>query len=229
MEMGSIESIFKEISDHDAPADLKIKLYDNNFQKWTLIISSGSFIVALFIALLTANIEIEGERQKLTVLVLIVISQIGAILYLLAIPIEAIKIARKPSKHFLEPVGTSTNKDFKLAQSLSRYEESLLVNVLKRLQLETAQMRGRVALLVGAIEKVGIIPVSVATLVALYKYFDGSKTNFEWIDHVAFGLMFLYLVMFFIVLFVHRLERYVLIAETALNIKAPERSETGNQ
>jgi hypothetical protein len=110
--------------------------------------------------------------------------------------------------------------DFELAESFSRFTESQLYYAKERISLEGSHMKARVSMLVGALDKVGIIPVSVTWILASYKYIANGTITFDQIDWLIYPLLGLYLVMLPILFFAHKLERYLLLVNTAIEIKA---------
>ena len=218
MQLAKLDSIFREIWEHDGNPREKGKAYLNPFQKWTFWLMFVFFGLAIIVALST-KIEIY-DWQKPTALILALLAQITGLLYQLSFVFEAFNIFKAPARHFLEPVTESSVRDFELAESFSRFTESQLYYAKERLSLESTHMRSRVSLLVGALDKVGIIPVLVAWILASYKYIADGSIVFEQIDWLVYGLLGLYLVTLPILFFVHKLERYLLLVNTAIEIKA---------
>ena len=222
MDLASLESIFKEIWEHDSSLRTKGNAYLSPFQKWTFWLMFIFFGLALLLALST-RIQLY-DWQKPFALLLALLAQITGVLNQLSFVYEGIKIFRAPARHFLEPVTESSAKDYKLAESFSRFTETQLFYAKERLSLESSHMKARVGMLVGAVEKVGIVPVLVTWLFASYKYIAGGEVMFEQIDWLVYGLLALYLIMLPILFFVHKLERYQLLVITALKIKANKSS-----
>jgi hypothetical protein len=226
VQLAKLDSIFREIWEHDGNPREKGKAYLNPFQKWTFWLMFGFFGLAVIMALST-KIEIY-DWQKPIALILVLLAQITGLLYQLSFVFEAFKIFKAPTRHFLEPVTESSVRDFELAESFSRFTESQLYYAKERLSLESTHMRSRVNLLVGALDKVGIIPVLVAWILASYKYIADGSIVFEQIDWLVYGLLGLYLVTLPILFFAHKLERYLLLVNTAIEIKA-NKSRQGTQ
>ena len=218
MQLGKLERIFQDIWEHDGDTREKALPYQNKFQKysfWSMIIL---FLLAITIAISTKFIG-PFTWQKLTALVVVALSQVSALLYQFSFIFEGFKILKEPTRHFLEPVTKSSAKDYDLALSLSRFDKSQLEYAKSRLLLECEQMKSRVSILVGAIDKVGIVPVAVTWVLAAYKYFDKGALVFSEVDWLVYGLMGVYIVAVPILFFIHKLQRYILVVETTLNIK----------
>ena len=218
MQLGKLERIFQNIWEHDGDTRKKARPYQNNFQKYSFWSMLLLFILAVTVAISTKFIG-PFSWQKLTALVLVALSQVSALLYQLSFIFEGFKILNEPTRHFLEPVTQSSAKDYDLALSLSRFDETQLEYAKNRLLLECEQMKSRVNILVGAIDKVGILPVAVTWVLAAYKYFDKGTLFFSEVDWLVYGLMGIYIVAVPILFFIHKLQRYILVVETTLNIK----------
>lgn len=218
MQLATLDSIFREIWEHDGNPKERGKAYLNPFQKWAFWLMFGFFIAAILVALST-KLEV-FFWQKPTALILILLAQISGLLYQASFIFEVFKVFKAPARHFLEPITESSVRDFELADSFSRFTESQLYYVKERLSLESKHMRSRVSLLVGALNKVGIIPVLITWILASYKYMADGSISFEQIDWLAYGLLGLYLATLLILFFVHKLERYLLLVNTAIEIKA---------
>jgi hypothetical protein len=227
VQIAKLDSIFREIWEHDGNPKEKGKAYLNPFQKWTFWLMFSFFGVAMIIAVST-KVEVY-DWQKPIALILVLLAQISGLLYQLSFVFEAFKIFKAPARHFLEPVTESSVRDFELAESFSRFTESQLYYAKERLSLESKHMRSRISLLVGALDKVGIIPVLVAWILASYKYIADGSIAFEQIDWLVYGLLGLYLVTLPILFFVHKLERYLLLVNTAIEIKANKSSQGTQQ
>jgi len=218
LEIGKIESIFKDIWEHDGAVREKATPYQNNFQKYTFWGMVGFFVLALLIAISTKIIG-PFSWQKIVALLLVAFSQISALLYQLSFIFQGFKVFQEPTRYFLEPISKSSAKDYELATSLIRFDDSQLVYAKKRLNLESEQMKNRVGILVGAIDKVGIFPVAVTWGLAAYKYFYDGSLVFSQVDWLVYGLMGIYILAVPILFFVHKLELYTLVIDTAIELK----------
>ena len=227
MPLAKLDSIFRGIWEHDGNPKERGRAYLNPFQKWAFRLMFILFGMAILVALST-KAEVYFW-QKPTALVLALWAQISGLLYQLSFVFEAFKVFKAPARHFLEPVTESSVRDFELAESFSRFTESQLYYAKERLSLESRHMRARISLLVGALDKVGIIPVFIVWVLAFYKYIANGSIIFEQIDWLVYGLLGLYLVTLPILFFVHKLERYLLLVNTAVEIKASKSSQGAQQ
>ncbi len=218
MQPGKLETIFQDIWEHDGSTKEKSRPYQNDFQKYTFWAMISLFILAILLAVSTRFIG-PFPWQKLIALAFVALSQISALLYQMSFIFQGVKVLKEPARHFLEPVTKSSAQDFELATSLSRFEESHLEYAKNRLLMECEKMKSRVSMLVGAIEKVGILPVAVTWVLAAYNYFDKGALIFSEVDWLVYGLMGIYIIAVPILFFTHKLQRYILVVETSLSIK----------
>lgn len=218
LQLIKLDSIFREFWEHDKNSKDKGKTYLTPFQKWTFWLMFGFFSTALILALST-KVEIY-YWQKPFALILVLLAQLAGILFQLSFAFEAFKFFKAPTRHFLEPITKSSVRDYELAEYFSRFTESQLYYVKERLLLESKHIHSRVSLLVGALDKVGIIPVLVTWILASFKYIASGSIVFEQIDWLVYGLLGLYLISLPILFFIHQLERYLLLVNTAIEIKA---------
>jgi hypothetical protein len=88
------------------------------------------------------------------------------------------------------------NEDLDLINELSRTFEIHHLRFAKiRYQQEAKQLRERIALLIGAIEKVGIIPLAITGYVSYSKIKAGGAISFSGIEWLLVSFIVLYLVM----------------------------------
>ncbi len=217
MDVTKLEDIFRDIWEHDNKNKNPIRLYESSFQKWTFWLMVGSFSLGLVVALSTKFVD--TDWQKITALLLVIISQVVALVYQLSFAFQSFRFFREPARQFLEPLTAIAVRDYRFAKDMMRFERNQLEYMLARLRLEIAQMKSRVGLLVGAVETVGLVPVAVTTTLSVYGYFSDEKIKFQEIDWIVYALMGLYVVIVPILFFTHKLDRYALVVETAIKLK----------
>jgi len=214
-----MEEIFKLILESERQHQRPIRPYENPIQKFSFIgmwIAFGSAIAVAF----STRFYDTGEL-KLAALVLVVIAQLAAIVYQLSVALQGILVIFQPALHFLQPLTISAKHDYKLASEMSEFNQHELDYAVKRLRLEISQMKSRIGLLVGAIETVGLIPVSATTAFSLYSYFVDKKIAFTGVDWIIYAFMAFYLAIISVIFFSHKLERYALAIDAAIQLKGP--------
>ena len=226
MDISKLEDVFKDIWEHDNKNKKPTRPYENTFQKWAFWLMVGCFLLGLVVAISTKIVS--TEWQKITALLLVIASQVVALVYQMSLALQSFKFIREPTRHFLQPLTTLAAQDYQLAKGMVRFERSQLEYVLARLKLEISQMKSRVGLLVGAVETVGLVPVAVTSAFSAYGYFADGKIKFQEIDWIVYALMGLYVVVVPVLFFTHKLDRYALVVETAIKFKESEANNAFN-
>lgn len=154
-----------------------------------------------------------------------------SLLLLLYLTIPAIQIYRayryrsKIKRSFLLPLCESLNLNVKTELSV----DGMFFPLLKELTTEELQLglleiknereflEKRMNLLIGPIDKLGILPGIVATITALTKI----PENYNWISAIAYGYMVLSFLSLFFYHLIMRYERMIALTELALESKSP--------
>ena len=226
MDITKLEDVFKDIWEHDTKNKKPTRPYENRFQKWAFWLMVGTFALGLLVALSTKVVE--TDWQKITALLLVIVSQVVALVYQLSLALQSFRFFREPTRHFLQPLTLLAAQDYQLANGMVRFERNQLEYVLARLRLEISQMKARVGLLVGAVETVGLVPVAVTTAFSAYGFFADGKLRFQEIDWIVYALMGLYVAVLPVLFFTHKLDRYALVVETAIKFKECEANNAFN-
>jgi hypothetical protein len=136
----------------------------------------------------------------------------------LAFMVGSLRLVFPPDK-IVAPVIAAFPEEVALVARLAQtYEPAMLAYALDRLTLVTAQLRARIALLIGAVDKVGLIPVAVGAyfpLRALLREQPPTPSELEWIIATAAGLALIYLMAFSLLLWTQRLEEACVVLKHA--------------
>ena len=153
-----------------------------------------------------------------------------SLLLLIYLTIPAIQIYRayryrsKIKRSFLLPLCESLNLNVKAELSV----DAMFFPLLKELTTEELQLglleiknervflEKRMNLLIGPIDKLGILPGIVATITALTKI----PENYNWISAIAYGYMVLSFLSLFFYQLIMRYERMIALTELALESKS---------
>lgn len=224
--MEKFRDIFEVIWEYDKTTRGIRKPYDNNVQKWLFRIMVIFFILAILAALATHFKPLQGAAKAAS-LFFVVISQLSGFAYNISMIFLGIKTLISPTKEFMEPASERAEHDFRLAEILSRFDKDQLQFAKNKLEQEALHMRGRIAFLVGAIEKVGILPIVVTTIISFHNFSADKENQLFDVDWLMYGLLGLYVVFLPVSFFVHKIERYTLSLETAIALKGT-REELAN-
>ncbi len=193
------------------------KTYKRDF-RFLLIISALSFLsVAMaFLYYLTKVVWLGLAGLSLLLLIYLTIPAIQ--IY------RAYRYRSKIKRSFLLPLCESLNLNVKTELSV----DGMFFPLLKELTTEELQLglleiknereflEKRMNLLIGPIDKLGILPGIVATITALTKI----PENYNWISAIAYGYMVLSFLSLFFYQLVMRYERMIALTELALESKS---------
>lgn len=195
----------------------KFTLYDTTAEKIAFVLTvslAGSGAVAGIVFYFSAN-----PLAGLIGVALTLLSAGASIGYQLASLIPDLMKLKNPEQDFVTPHAQSFNEDIDLISELSStHNAQHLLYAAQRFSLSAEQLRIRISLLVGAIDKVGIIPLSITT------YFSAAKlikedAVFGGIEWAVITLVFLYLFAVRMSLVAQWLERTALIFRAAAEAK----------
>jgi hypothetical protein len=131
----------------------------------------------------------------------------------------------------LEPfIGAFTGELALIARLEQTYESRVLAYALDRLTLMAAQFRARIALLIGALDKVGLIPVLIGAYIplrALVREQPPTPSELDWIIGMVAGLGGLYFMAFGLLLWAQRLDEACMVLKHAGQAK-PSAPPPGN-
>lgn len=172
-------------------ADFRLKLYETSFQKISFIVSVSSLVLGFLSGVCFRFWRIEWFGWS--ALVFISIASIGAMAYQVAqiIP-EMIKL-KNPEREVSSPLVKVFNDDMDLIHQLATSFEAHHLSYARAMYSNMArQIRERIGLLVGALDKIGIIPIAVTTYLSYAKAIKDGLTfgPFEWIG-ISFVCLYL--------------------------------------
>jgi hypothetical protein len=136
-----------------------------------------------------------------------------------------------PPERIVEPIIAAFTAELALIARLDQtYEPLALAYALDRLTLVVTQLRARIALLVGALDKVGLFPLVIGayfSLRALLKEQSPTPSELSWIVGGTIGLGLVYMMAFGLMCWVQRLDEACMVLKYAVQAKqlaAPARN-----
>ena len=184
----------------------------------TISIAISFFIITILLTFLPGTtLESTNERIRLiTQLFVISVYVVGGLVILFKF--NSIKsFFSDPAGSFLDGMGDLASYEVTMFEQFDELSIESIQYVAKRLQSSSTQFNRLRSFLVGAIEKVGIIPGLIASALALSKV--ASSSGFSWLEVVSFLLVLLYALMFPLMEASIKFERYALILEEYLECK----------
>lgn len=172
--------------------DAKFTLYETLLQKWSFLFAFWLCVtgaIAAFTTYFWSNpyIAIGG-------LVALLLSMISAVFYQMVSILPGITKLRNLEKTESDRLLDEFNDDMDLINELSQTCETHHLSYAKASFLLMAkQLRERISLVVGAIEKVGVIPLAVTSYLAVTKAQKEGVVVFSGVEWAFTGLILLYL------------------------------------
>ena len=171
--------------------DFRLQFYETVFQKISFIGSIGALALGMLTGIFFRYLHTEWLGW--TALVSVSAAAVGAMTYQIAQLIPELMKLRNPEREISNPLVSTFNSDMDLIHQLATSFEHHHLSYAKVMYTNMArQMRERIGLLVGALDKIGIIPVAVTTYLSYAKAVkDGLNFGpYEWIG-IAFICLYL--------------------------------------
>ena len=147
----------------------------------------------------------------------------GVVVHSVASTVGSLRQILPPEK-IVEPAIAAFHGELALITRLGHtYEPRELTYTLDRLTLVAAQLRTRIAVLVGALDKVGLIPLAIGAyfpLRALFREQPSTPAELQWIIGMAAGLGLIYLMAFGLLRWVQRLDEVCMVLKHAGQAKS---------
>jgi hypothetical protein len=203
---------------HDGES-ASFKPWNNSVQKWLIIAASVSLVLGALLALISKQtVKMDVRWWALGSLVF---SQLTAVLYQLTVIIPGIRTIWNPTKTISDLAAERFDQDVQTITLLAKtFDQHHLDYARDHLTQLVAQLRFRIGFLIGAIDKVGVLPGAIAGYVYatdILKRPDLSTSGIEW----AFAaLVAFYLIAVALLTVSQRVEHASLIAAHAATKKA---------
>lgn len=172
--------------------DAQFRPYETPMQKWLFWLSTGSLGTGVFLALV--SYAWKHEYVAVGALILVLVSSILAMAYQIATVVPEFMKLRNIEREMSTPLLSEFNNDIDLINQLSQTCEIHHLSFARaNFTLMAKQLRERIGLLVGALEKVGLIPLTITAYFAFLKAQKEGLVLFggiEWI-FTAFAFLFL--------------------------------------
>jgi len=171
--------------------DFRLQFYETTFQKVSFFGSIGSLGLGVLAGCYFRYFQ-KIEQVGWIALFGISIASIGAIAYQIALAVPEVSKLKNPEREVSSPLVEAFNDDMDLIYQLSISFEPHHLSYAKAMYASMAkQARERIGLLVGALDKVGLIPVAATTYLSIAKAIkDGLDFGpYQWVV-VAFVCLY---------------------------------------
>jgi len=181
------------------------------------------FAVAMLTAGAALGILFYFWREQvvaLIALILLLLSSLFAAFYQIVLAIPEFMKLKNVEREISNPLVTEFNTDIDLVSELARdYLPHHLAYARDSYSLMAEQLRSRVALLVGAIDKVGLIPLAATVYLSGAKAFKDGIVRFGNVEWILVAIIFLYLLAIRMNATVQWMERMSLLYKQACEMK----------
>lgn len=157
----------------------KPSFFGNKYEKALFVLMTAIFVLIAVSGL--GFYVTKAPLLKLLALILTLAFYFSAMLWQLSLVIPMLKFFRNPTGDLLKILESSASKEVSSMTGLAPVSTEAIQYVADRLILAKQQLNARMAFLVGAVEKVGLLPGVVASLLALSKVSEAEifKSNNE--------------------------------------------------
>jgi len=126
----------------------------------------------------------------------------------------------RPAREFLGGQHRRINKDREMLRKLRGFSVPALRYLQAHLRMEAEQLRSRISILVGALDKLGVIPLSVGWLYTAVKYYQEAASNIKgniglYLEISAIGLGVLYVLSIRGFILSHQIDKFAQALEIA--------------
>jgi hypothetical protein len=128
----------------------------------------------------------------------------------------AVRLFTQPVASFLRMRIHPVKRDYELLSRLRDFPTTDLRFVRARLQNEAEQLRGRIGILVGAIDKIGIVPLVAGGIVSGWKFAHDANPKPGYLEICVAGLGLFYLLGVNLTLASHRIDQFAQLLELAI-------------
>lgn len=195
----------------------------NAWQKSTFCGGIVFFVLTLLLAI-AFNISPNDDIAHLAMVALLIMYAFFFAYQLTLIAPELRKISGA-ERTLLESTINQFSDDIKRVNWIAKnFDEIDIKFAQKRLSLTREQLQHRISLIVGVIEKVGLVPIGVSAYITIAKLrTEETNLDFSAMEWVGMGLAFLYFFAIVLHQITYDFQRHELILETALETKQKQK------
>lgn len=172
--------------------EFQLHLYETNLQKWAFYLAIGTFTAGFAGALISYFWE--NQSVAFFALLLLLLSTVFVIAYQMASVLPEFYKLRNVEKEISHPLVEQFNEDMDLIRELAATYETHHLHYAEASYVRMArQLRERISILVGAIEKVGVIPLVITGYLSYAKAKKDGLLTFDGIEWLLIAFLVLYL------------------------------------
>ena len=195
-----------------------------------LLGSGGFFVIALILTVLTKFLVGSSTVFQILILSSLLLAILSSTVFQVWTILRSLNSVLQPVASFLRSGKMRMGKDYQFSKELSKSPEPLIKYLGARLHMEAEHLRGRIGLLAGAIDKVGIIPLAGSLAFSLARFMKDAdlRVTIYWEMGIA-ALGLLYILSIIMVAASHRIDELAQLTEFATEEAARESSRGHGQ
>lgn len=172
--------------------NLNIKLYDTRLQKWLFWLSATGNMFAIIGGVI--NLHYKNEVIALIAIICLFIAAIMMLMYQIASILPELGKFKNMERSVSNPLLAAFNEDIELMNELANtYELHHLSYAKVSYGMMAKQLRERISILVGAIDKVGVIPFLITGYISYANAQKQRLLQFDSPEWIGVALVALYL------------------------------------
>lgn len=207
MSSSEISVVISELSKIEQKTDVSI--FNKKYEKRLFMAMIAIFVL---IAITGITFHFSGIKVlELVIILLMLFFYAVAIIWQIFSFIPIVKFFKNPTANLLSAVEASASKEVLTMRGLSDISVETLEYLSKRFSLAKDQLSQRMSYLMGAVEKVGVLPGVIASVLALKEFFGSQSLSDEhryWFFTAAICFSILYLFSLIAMLVSQRFEVY---------------------
>ncbi|MFM5760783.1 hypothetical protein [Aeromonas hydrophila] len=198
-------------------------------ERWSNIVFKVLVVLPIILSFLclVINLYFDSNHIALTGLILLFASYIGTILQHLLILFanwqDFIKTLSKPFSLIIHNTKVTVRYDALLYKALMYFSMQELKYISSRMKNERNTLNSKVSLLIGGIDKIGIFPGLVATLISLNQI--GNSGASSWVQPIAYASIILYIFGFLFHNAIIRADEKIQLIDFIIDIKSSHVNE----
>lgn len=203
--------------------DARFRLYETTAQKWFFWLSVGGLGAGFILAFITYFWKY--QFVVVAALIALLLSSLLAVAYQVAAVLPELTKLRNIEREISNPLLIEFNNDLDLINELAQnYEPHHLSYAKTNYVLMAKQLRERISILVGAIDKVGAIPLAITGYLSFSKAQKEGFVALDGIEWILIAFLFLYLLALRMTLTAQWMEKVSEVYEQAIVLRLKRES-----
>jgi hypothetical protein len=217
------QEIFSLLAEHTGTKSSGAASIFSGWDGGIFAVFGSSFLLCLIFAIVAA---LDRSSVRVLWILFLIFLSLGILSYLVLLTHSVfiwLKLMGRPVASFLVAHTKPITRDYNLVAKLRGFPGTELKFVSARLHLEADHLRGRLGILIGALDKVGIIPLVAGGVGSFWKFRqDNPQFKPSYLEICLSGLGLFYFMGMVITITSHRIDELAQITESAISDASTE-------